>query len=317
MYLVTGGAGFIGSNIVQTLLEMGEKVRVFDNLATGSKENLSGMIDDIEFIEGDLRDVDQVQTAAKGVEFILHQGALPSVPVSIDDPIRTNRSNINGTLNALAAARDQGVKRLVFAGSCAVYGDDPQLPKTENMKPLPKSPYALQKLAGEHYCRLFFELYKTETVALRYFNVYGRRQDPESLYSAVIPRFLEAIKSGGEPTIYGDGNQTRDFIFVKDVVSANLKACTAKNAPGCVFNVASGVQLSINEIVKALERILDRRIVPEYESERIGDVKHSVADVSFAEDVLGFKAQVPVDNGLAEYADWFLNRTIKGNEKTR
>jgi UDP-glucose 4-epimerase len=308
MYLITGGAGFIGSNIAEYLLKQGKPVRIFDNFSTGKEENIADFLDDVELVRGDLRDLDAVRKAAAGVEFILHQGALPSVPISVQDPIGTNDSNVGGTLNILVAARDGGVKRVVFASSCAIYGDDPALPKIEAMPSDPISPYALQKLAGEYYCRQFHQLYGLETVSLRYFNVYGKRQDPTSLYSAVIPRFLDAVFAGKPPTIFGDGEQTRDFIFVEDVVRANLAALDAKEAPGAVVNVASGDRLSINQIVSHISTILGREIHPVHEPEREGDIRHSYAETAKAESVIGFTAQTRFEDGLKKYIDWFANK---------
>ncbi len=308
MYLITGGAGFIGSNIAEYLLHQGKPVRIFDNFSTGKEENIAEFLDDVELIRGDLRDLDAVKKAVAGVEFILHQGALPSVPISVQDPIGTNECNVGGTLNILVAARDAGVKRVVFASSCAIYGDDPALPKVEQMPSDPISPYALQKLTGEFYCRQFYQLYGLATVSLRYFNVYGKRQDPASLYSAVVPRFLDAIFAGKSPTIFGDGEQTRDFIFVEDVVKANLAALEAENGPGSFVNVASGDRLSINQIVSHISTILGKDIHPVHEPDREGDIRHSYADASKAESVIGFTAETRFEDGLKKYIDWFKKK---------
>ena len=312
MYLVTGGAGFIGSNIAEILVGQKKKVRILDNFSSGSRANLEHIADSVEVVQGDLRDFETVKKAVKGVEFVLHQGAMPSVPVSVKDPLGTNESNITGTLNLLIAARDQGVSRLVFAGSCAVYGDDPQLPKTEAMTPAPTTPYALQKLAGEYYCRQFFNLYGFETVALRYFNVFGKRQDPTSLYSAVIPKFMEAIKRGENPTIFGDGNQTRDFIFIEDVVNANIIACTAPGAVGQAVNIASGNRLSVNDLVTHMATVLGITISPKYKPERKGDIRHSVADVTIAKQAMEFDAKFSFLDGLKKYIAWFLEKDKQG-----
>jgi len=306
VYLVTGGAGFIGSNITEFLVRQGQKVRILDNFSTGSRSNIAQFVQSVEVIEGDLRDLDTVKRAVKGVEFVLHQGAMPSVPVSVKDPLLTNECNVTGTLNLLVAARDSDVSRLVFAGSCAVYGDDPRLPKLENMTPQPTTPYALQKLTGEYYCRQFYKLYGFETISLRYFNVFGMAQDPQSLYSAVIPKFLDKICHDKNPTIYGDGNQTRDFIFIKDVITANLAACHSPKGAGKVFNIASGQRLSINEIVSHMSEILGKKIIPDFEEKREGDINHSVADITKAKDILNFKSKYSFSEGLKKYIAWFL-----------
>jgi nucleoside-diphosphate-sugar epimerase len=257
MYLVTGGAGFIGSNLVSALLAGGQRVRVLDNFLTGKRENLAGLAevygDAFELVEGDLRDIEVTRRAVEGTTYILHQGALPSVPRSVADPILSNEINVGGTLSLLVAARDEGVKRVVYAASSSAYGDTPELPKRESMSPNPKSPYAAQKLAGEQYMRIFQEVFGLETVSLRYFNVFGPRQDPESMYAAVIPRFITAVLSGAPPTIYGDGLQTRDFTYIDNVVRANLQACDApREACGMVINVAYGERISLLDILELL-----------------------------------------------------------------
>lgn len=305
MYLVTGGAGFIGSNIAEALLEKGEKVRILDNFSTGRIENIQKLIKDIELVRGDLRDLDTVRAAVKGAKYVLHYGALPSVPVSVEDPIGTNESNITGTLNIIVAAKECAVHRVVYASTCAVYGNDLTLPKEESMATDPRSPYALQKLAGEYYCRQFSELYGLSTVSLRYFNVFGKRQYPASPYSAVIPRFLEAIFNHKRPVIYGDGEQTRDFVFIDDVINANLLAINAKHVKGAVINIASGERISINDLVKNMSDVLEREIDPDYKEPREGDIRHSVADVSEAVKKLGFKAKVPFNEGMKKYVSWF------------
>lgn len=305
-YLVTGGAGFIGSNIVEELLKRGEKVRVLDNFSTGRRVNLNKFAGDIELIEGDIRSLSTVYRAVDGVDFILHQAALPSVPRSILDPVTTNEVNITGTLNVLIAARDRGVKRVVFASSSSVYGNDPRQPKHEDMRPRPMSPYAISKLAGEVYCSVFTELYNLETVILRYFNIFGPRQDPNSQYSAVIPKFIELISKNKRPTIYGDGNQTRDFTFVENIVFANLKACETERLPEeKTFNCACGKQVSIEELVVALNRILDRDIKPIFTDPRPGDVIHSYADVSRAVHHLQYNPFVGFHEGLKRTTEWF------------
>jgi len=279
-YLVTGGAGFIGSHIVQRLVERGEAVSVLDNLSTGKAENLAECRDRIEFTEGDLRDLDTVKRACRNVDYVLHQGALPSVPRSVENPIASNEVNVTGTLNVLLAARDEGVRRVVYAGSSSSYGDAPTLPKLESMPANPWSPYAISKYTGELYCRMFPKLYGTETVVLRYFNVFGPRQDPTSQYAAVIPKFITALQRGGALTIFGDGEQSRDFTYVANVVEANLLACDAPKAVGEVINIACGTRLSINQLVTMLHKIVGVDRAPEYAPARPGEVKHSLADIS-------------------------------------
>ena len=304
MYLVTGGAGFIGSNLVQALVEKGQPVRVLDNFSTGSRQNLAGFLSDIELVEGDLRSLEEVRQAMQGVTHVLHQGALPSVPLSLEDPIDTHANNVMGTLNVLVAARDASVSRLVFASSCAVYGDGPESPKTEDLPPAPGSPYALQKWTAEAYCRQFTQLFGLETVCLRYFNVYGRRQDPQGPYAAVIPRFIEAFEQGKAPVVYGDGEQTRDFVHVSDVVGANLLALKAPDAPGRVFNVAAGKATSVLALVGHLAELFDTALQPRFATSRQGEVRHSVADVRQARRALNFEAKVTIVRGLERYAAW-------------
>ena len=296
--LVTGGAGFIGSHLAEALVRAGEAVRILDNFSTGKRENLSGFREHVEVLEGDLGSLEDCRRAVRGVETVYHHGALPSVPVSVADPVRTHRSNVTGTLNLLTAARDAGARRLVYAASSAVYGDDPVLPKTEGMMPRPLSPYAIQKYVGELYCRNFHELYGLETVSLRYFNVFGPRQDPASPYAAVIPRFISALAAGTPPTIHGDGEQSRDFIFVDNVVQVNRLAARAVSAPGAVINVAGGRGCSINEMLAALQRLMQTRIEPVYGEPAPGDVKHSVADISALESLLQYRPEVSFEEGL-------------------
>ena len=297
-YLVTGGAGFIGSHICEELLRRGEGVVVLDNFATGRRENLEHLLGDLELIEGDLRDLDTVRRAVKGADYVLHQGALPSVPRSVADPITTHEVNTLGTLNVLVAARDERVKRLVFASSSSVYGDTPVLPKREDMPPAPKSPYAVSKLAAECYCRVFYQLYGLETVALRYFNVFGPRQNPHSQYAAAIAKFVQAMRDGGTITIYGDGSQTRDFTYVANVVEANLLAAAAPAGAGGVFNIACGQHVSLNEVVSLLAEIAGRAPQVLYEPARPGDVKHSFADTSAAQETLGYRPLLSFERGL-------------------
>jgi nucleoside-diphosphate-sugar epimerase len=306
-YLVTGGAGFIGSNIVRKLLEQGADVRVLDNLATGRKKNIAPYLNDIEFIKGDLRKLSDCKKAVKNIDYILHQGAVPSVPRSVDDPLWTNEANITGTLNLLVAARDGKVKRVVYAGSSSAYGDSPVMPKVETMENLPKSPYAVQKQVGEEYCRLFTKLYGLETVVLRYFNVFGPNQDPNSVYSAVIPLFIKAIFKDKQPIIFGDGLTSRDFTYVDNNVAANILACTAPKAAGEIINIACGYEISLNQLVDKINKALGKKIQTIYKDERVGDVKHSLADISKAERLLGYKPLVTFDEGLAKTIEFYKN----------
>jgi len=305
-YLVTGGAGFIGSHIAERLVERGDSVVVLDNLSTGKAENLAGFRDRITFIEGDLRDLDTVKRACGGVDYVLHEGALASVPRSIADPMASNEVNVNGTLNLLAAARDAGVKRVVYAGSSSVYGDTPTLPKQEDMPANPLSPYAISKYAGEMYCQVFTRLYDTEAVVLRYFNVFGPRQDPTSQYAAVIPLFVTALRRGEAPHVFGDGEQSRDFTYVANVVEANLLACEASEAAGQVINVACGDRITINELIKVMQQLLEVDTKPVYDQPRPGDVKHSMADITRARDLLGYGVVVPLEEGLRRTVEWFV-----------
>ena len=297
-YLVTGGAGFIGSNIVEELLRRGENVRVLDNFSTGKRENLAQFLDQIELIEGDIRSYHIVREAVVGVDAILHQAALPSVPRSIKDPITSNEVNVTGTLNILNAAKDAKVKRVVFASSSSVYGDNPELPKHEGMVPNPLSPYAVSKLAGEKYCGVFARIYGLETVALRYFNVFGPRQDPNSQYSAVIPRFIIAMLNDKQPVIFGDGEQSRDFTFIANIVNANILAATKENISSISINCACHGRVTLNELVNKINKILQKNISPIYQNERSGDIKHSFANISAAEKYLGYKPTVDFDAGL-------------------
>jgi nucleoside-diphosphate-sugar epimerase len=299
-YLITGGAGFIGSNIVKELLLRREQVRVLDNFSTGKRENLFPFKDypNLEIFEGDLRSFHIVRDAVKGVDYVLHQGALPSVPRSVKDPITSNDVNINGTLNILEASKEFGVKRVVFASSSSVYGNSETLPKVETMPVSPMSPYAVTKYAAERYCQVFYQLYGLETVCLRYFNVFGPNQDPTSQYSAVIPKFIKLMREGKRPVIYGDGSQSRDFTFVTNNVEANLLACTASGIGGEVFNIACGERYTLNELVDAINEILRTSIVPVHDHERPGDVKHSLAGIEKAQKILGFKVKTHFKEGL-------------------
>jgi len=304
-YLVTGGAGFIGSNIVRTLVERGEQVRIIDNLSTGKIENIADILDHVDFINGDIRYIHTVMERMKGIDYVLHQAALPSVPRSIEIPFESNDNNTNGTLNILIAAKENKVKRVVYAGSSSAYGDSPSLPKVETMTPNPLSPYAVNKLTGEYYCTVFSKVYGLETVTLRYFNVFGPRQDPTSYYSAVIPKFIKAIREHKSPTIFGDGEQSRDFSYIENVVEANLLACRAQNVSGEVFNIACGERLSVNKLFSQLKEILATDIKAEYLPPRTGDVKHSLADISKAKKMLGYQIKVPVSDGVRRTVDWF------------
>jgi nucleoside-diphosphate-sugar epimerase len=304
LYTVTGGAGFIGSHLVEELLRRGESVRIVDNFSTGKHENLpsAGRVD---LIDGDVSDPAVAKRAVAGADFVLHQAAIPSVPRSVKDPVTSHRANVEGTLQMLVAARDAKVKRLVFAGSSSVYGDTAVLPKREDMRPNPLSPYALQKLIGEQYCQLFTKLYGFETVTTRYFNVFGPRQDPGSPYSGVISLFISAMTSGKTPKIYGDGKQTRDFTYVADVVKGVLRCCDAPNVAGEVINVAAGGRVSLLELIHALQVITQRNTQPELGPTREGDVRDSQADIFKARQLLGFEPGVPFDEGLKRTVAWF------------
>ncbi len=304
-YLVTGGAGFIGSNIVHELVKRGEHVRVLDNLSTGRPENLRGILDKIEFIEGDICDENTVRRAVYGVDYVLHQAALPSVQRSVNDPIASNRVNVNGTLNLLMAAREEKVKRFVIASSSSVYGDTPVLPKVEDMPINPLSPYATSKLAAEKYAMNFYKLYGLPTVALRYFNVFGPRQNPKSQYAAVIPKFITAMLKGESPVVYGDGEQSRDFTYIENVVEANLRACHSEKAPGHVVNIACGKRYTLNELLHLLENILEMPANARYEEPRPGDVKHSLASIELAREVLGYEPQISFEEGLRKTVAWY------------
>ena len=311
LYLVTGGAGFIGSNIAEKLVSSGKNVRVIDNFLTGKRENMDTFIDKIEFIEGDIRDLATVNKAIMDVDYIIHQAALPSVPKSVELPIESNEHNTNGTLNILYAAKEAEVKRVVYAASSAAYGDQPQSPKVETMLPMPMSPYAVNKLAGEHYCAAFTTVYGLETVALRYFNVFGPRQDPTSFYSAVIPKFITALLNNESPIIYGDGEQSRDFTYIENIVTANLLACKVEGVGGQLFNIACGESFTLNQLFLDLQDIMGTSTKPIYEAPRVGDIKHSLADINKAKTLLGFEVLVDFKEGLRKTAEWF---TAQKNE---
>jgi UDP-glucose 4-epimerase len=303
-YLVTGGAGFIGSHLTEELARQGHRVRVADSLVTGKRSNLDH-VDGIEFLEGDLADLDVARKAVDGCDYVLHQAAIPSVPRSVVDPITSHRANVDATVNVLLAARDARVKRLVFAGSSSAYGDTPTLPKREDMPSNPMSPYALQKVIGEQYLQMFTRLYGLETVSIRYFNVFGPRQDPSSPYSGVISVFATALLDHRPPTIYGDGEQTRDFTYVANVVHGVLRACEAPGASGEVINVATGGRISLNQLFEEMRRLIGADVTPKYTPTRAGDVRDSQADIAKARTLLGYEPLVPFEEGLEKTVDWY------------
>jgi nucleoside-diphosphate-sugar epimerase len=308
-YLVTGGAGFIGSHIAETLAARGDSVRVLDNLSTGKKENMAGFIGHVEFIEGDIRDLDVCRRAVRGADHVLHQAALASVTGSIVDPLLTNAINVTGTLNLLLAARDAGVRSFVLASSSAVYGDDPGMPKQEGREGRPLSPYGISKLVGEKYGEVFHDLFGMKTVALRYFNVFGPRQDPRSDYAAVIPVFITKVLRGERPVIYGDGEQSRDFIYVKSVVQANFMAAESPDTGGEALNVASGKGLTVNGLLAAVNGIIGTQIQAVHAEPRAGDIKYSVADIAKARHVMGFEPRISFVDGLKETISWYRERS--------
>lgn len=305
-YLVTGGAGFIGSHLAEALVARGHRVRVVDSLVTGHRANLAHL-PSVEFLEGDLADLSVARAAMEGVGIVLHQAAIPSVPRSVKDPITSHRANVDATLNVLVAARDAGVRRLVYAGSSSAYGNTPTLPKVETMPSDPLSPYALQKLMAEDYCRLFTRMYGLETVTTRYFNVFGPRQDPSSPYSGVISLFIRALCEGRRPTIFGNGEQTRDFTFVANVVDGVLRASEAPEASGQVVNVATGGRISLNELFTRLRDLIGANVEPEYGEERAGDVRDSQADITKAARLLGYRPSVTFEAGLERTVAWFMD----------
>jgi nucleoside-diphosphate-sugar epimerase len=304
-FLVTGGAGFIGSHLAEELTRRGQRVRVVDSLITGKRQNLAHL-PEVEFLEGDLADPAVAREAVRGVEYVLHQAAIPSVPRSVEDPVTSNRANIDASLNLLVAARDAGVKRVVYAGSSSAYGNSPSLPKVETMATAPLSPYALQKLVAEQYCQMFTTLYGLETVTIRYFNVFGPRQDPSSPYSGVISLFISALCEGRRPIIYGDGEQTRDFTYVANVVDGVLRAAQAPaSASGEVINVATGGRISLNQLFRVIRDLVKSDLEPVYKETRAGDVRDSQADISKARRLLGYEPTASFEDGLARTVEWY------------
>jgi len=314
-FLVTGGAGFIGSHLVEFLQRRGENVRVLDNFSTGKMENIEPFVEDIDLITGDVRDRKACEEAVKGFDFVLHQAAVCSVPRSVEDPATTNEANIDGTLNLLIASKNAKVKRFVCASSSSVYGESEMLPKVETMNPSPGSPYAVTKYAQENYCKVFYKIYGLETVCLRYFNVYGSKQDPYSPYSAVIPSFIRCLLRDESPTIYGDGEQTRDFTYVSDCVQANWKACHAKGIGGGVFNIAAGKRISINQLYREMLHELGKEITPTYGSPRQGDIKHSLADITMAKAKMGYSPKFDIGVGLKECLQWYRKEFLEKRSK--
>ena len=310
-YLVTGGAGFIGSHLTEELVRRGHRVRIVDSLITGKRRNVAH-VPGVEFLEGDLAEPGVAERAVQSVDYVLHQAAIPSVPRSVKDPVTSHRANVDASLNLLVAARDGGVKRVVYAGSSSAYGDTPTLPKHEDMPTNPLSPYALQKLVSEQYCQMFTSLYGLETVTIRYFNVFGPRQDPGSPYSGVISLFAAALLEGRQPIIYGDGEQTRDFTYVANVVDGVLRAVEAPGAAGEVINVATGGRISLNELLLTMNRIVDSHLEAVYKESRAGDVHDSQADISKAKKLLGYVPIVPLDEGLKHTLDWCRSEGAEG-----
>jgi nucleoside-diphosphate-sugar epimerase len=308
-YLVTGGAGFIGSHLCEELVRRGERVRVVDSLITGKRQNLAHL-PQVEFMEGDLADIDVARRAAHGIEYVLHQAAIPSVPRSVEDPLTSNRANIDASVNILVAARDAKVKRLVYAGSSSAYGNSEVLPKVETMPTAPLSPYALQKLVAEQYCQMFTTLYGFDTVTIRYFNVFGPRQDPSSPYSGVISLFISALCDGRRPTIYGDGEQTRDFTYVANVVDGVLRACHAPGASGEVINVATAGRISLNQLFAIVKREVGSSLEPDYSDPRAGDVRDSQADIGKAQRLLGYTPIVSFEEGLGRTVKWYRESMV-------
>jgi UDP-glucose 4-epimerase len=309
-FLVTGGAGFIGSNICKRLVSQGCFVRVVDNLITGKKSNLAEVIDKIEFVQADMGDSEVAQSAMKNIDVVLHQGALPSVPVSIDNPAATHKHCVDATFTLLLAARDAGIKRFVYAASSSAYGDAPTSPKVETMPASPLSPYAVAKLTGEYYCSVFCRIFGLETISLRYFNVFGPQQDPTSQYAAAIPAFVTSILKGQPPTVYGDGEQSRDFTYIDNVIDANLLAARAKRTNGEVINIACGRAVTVNEIIDMINKLLGKNIKPRYAAPRPGDVKHSLADITAAKKLIGFTPSIQFEDGLRKAINWYRDNLL-------
>ena len=306
--LVTGGAGFIGSNLAGELIKQGAKVKIIDNLITGFRENLEEIDGDFDFIEGDINDENKLKKALENVEIVFHQAALPSVPRSVEDPEQTHQACVNATFNLLCKAKDSKVRRLIYAASSSAYGDQPVLPKVETMRPAPLSPYAAAKLMGEYYCQVFTEVYGLETFCLRYFNVFGPRQNPSSMYSGVISRFIDALMSEKNPIIYGDGEQSRDFTYIANVVNANIQAAQTAEGIGSIINTANGERISLNELLQVLKKITDKQNVnAQYETARKGDVKHSQADNTLAKKYLSYEKLVDLETGLRKTIEWWKN----------
>lgn len=304
-YLVTGGAGFIGSAIVDELVRCGHRVTALDDLSSGKEHNLAASSGELEFVRGSICDFETVAAACRNVDYVLHLAARTSVPRSVQEPLETNRVNVDGTLNVLVAARDARIRRLVFAASSSAYGESPALPKVETMPALPVSPYGVSKLVGELYAQVFGRVYGLETVSLRYFNVFGPRQDPGSPYSGVLSRFITALLNGTQPVVYGDGEQSRDFTFVENVVDATLRACEANGAAGCVFNVGTGTRFTLNETLRLLERISGKPARPHYNPPRTGDIRDSQADITLTRSVLGYQPRVGFEEGLRRTWEWY------------
>jgi nucleoside-diphosphate-sugar epimerase len=311
LYLITGIAGFIGSSLARAVLAQGDQVRGIDNFATGRRENIAEILGEIDFQEADLLDLNSLHRACGGVDYIFHEAAIPSVPKSVLDPLGSNQANVDGTVHLLIAARDAKVKRVVYAASSSAYGDTPTLPKHEGMLPNPISPYAVAKLAGEHYMKSFYRCYGLETVSLRYFNIFGPRQDPTSPYSGVLAKFITQMLNGGQPTILGDGTQSRDFTYIDNAIHANLLAARARaqEVAGEVFNVATGERFDLNETFQLLKKITAYTGYAKYGPERAGDVKHSLADLTRAEKLLGYKPQVEFEEGLRRTVEWYRQQT--------
>jgi len=306
-FLITGGAGFIGSNIAAHLVEKGERVRILDNFSSGSRENIKGLSDSVEVIDGDVRDYWTVVKTVDDIDYVLHQAALPSVPRSVQNPLTSNAVNIDGTLNVLEAAKNAGVKKLVFASSSSVYGESEELPKHEEMSPSPLSPYAVTKLTCEYYCKVYWELYRFPTVSLRYFNIFGPNQDPASEYAAVVPKFITALLEGQPPTVYGDGEQSRDFTYIDNCVQANILAATSDKVVGTNFNVACGGQFTLNELLDKLRTIIGVQIKAEYNPPRQGDIRHSFASIDKLAK-FGYRPSIGFEEGLYKTVEFFRSK---------